>query len=85
MKKIYLIRHGQTEFNVQKRSQGAEADIELNNNGKQEAEYTGYYLRDNIVANKTFDVIYSPPLSRAFETAKIIKKHHFYNITKMIL
>lgn len=74
VKEIYFIRHGQTEWNQLKKSQGQEADIELNDNGRQEASKTGIYLRDFRQLNKHFDCIISSPMMRAKETAIIIAK-----------
>lgn len=73
MKKIYLIRHGQTEWNVQKKAQGAEADIPLNDTGRNESMITGKYLKEHRIKNKKFDVIFCSPMKRAYETAEIIQ------------
>ena len=64
--KIYLVRHGQTDWNVKRIAQGR-TDIPLNETGIAQAEA----LRDKI-RNKTIDVCYSSPLSRAKRTAEIV-------------
>lgn len=64
--KIYIMRHGETDWNVEKRLQGR-TDIPLNNSGKRLAKVTAEALR--IVP---FDLAYTSPLSRAKETAEII-------------
>ncbi len=66
--KIYITRHGQTEWNVLKKLQGR-ADIELNDKGREQARITKQVL-DNI----EFDLIICSPLKRAKETAEIINK-----------
>ena len=65
---IYLIRHGQTDWNVERKIQG-QTDISLNSNGKQQAEEAA-----NEIANLKIDRIISSDLSRAKETAEIINK-----------
>lgn len=65
--KLYVIRHGETEWNVQKRLQGR-SDVELNERGRALARVTAKALRD-----VAFDEIYSSPLKRAYETAEIIR------------
>lgn len=66
MTTICIVRHGETDWNAQKRCQGRE-DIELNENGeKQAAEIAGHLKRVN------WDIIISSPLKRAFATAAII-------------
>jgi broad specificity phosphatase PhoE len=68
-KVIFLIRHGNTEFNKKKLFRG-HFDVPLDNAGIKQAEETGKFLK---VIN--FDVIFSSPLSRAFKTADIINKY----------
>lgn len=65
---IYLIRHGETEWNVIGRIQG-NRDIPLNDNGRRQALETKKEL-DNI----PIDLIISSPLKRTKETAEIINK-----------
>ena len=71
-KEIYFIRHGETDWNVEGRGQGQEADIPLNINGKSQAKITGKYLNNFRQTDKPFDCIMSSPMKRAYKTAKII-------------
>ena len=64
--KVYLIRHGETDFNKQRKLQG-QCDIELNEYGRELARMTAQGLKD-----VAFDVVYTSPLKRAKETAQII-------------
>lgn len=66
---IYIIRHGETFWNEQGRLQG-NTDIELNEKGREAAGTRGRQLEDIY-----FDVIYSSPLIRAYETACLIRGH----------
>lgn len=71
---LYVVRHGQTDWNVQGIIQGS-TDIELNSTGIDQAYQTAELLK-----NIDFSVIYSSPLKRTFDTAKIINKYHNANI-----
>lgn len=64
--KLYAMRHGETDWNVQVRLQGC-ADVPLNEKGKKLAKVTGETLK-----NTKFDAVFSSPLSRAVETAKLV-------------
>jgi phosphoserine phosphatase len=64
---IYLTRHGQTEWNIQKRYQGS-GDSPLTELGIKQAQILSEYL-----ANTHFDIILSSPAGRAKHTAEIIK------------
>lgn len=64
--KLYLVRHGETDWNKQRRIQG-QVDIPLNEFGKSLAVKTAAGLKDI-----PFAVCYSSPLGRAVETAKLI-------------
>ena len=64
--KLYLVRHGQTDWNKEKRLQGQE-DIPLNDFGRHLAKETGIGLR-----NVRFDLCFSSDLKRALETANLI-------------
>lgn len=80
MKQIYLIRHGETEWNRLNKMQGSKHDIPINNTGKEQALYTGKYLHDYVLKKKDFDLVISSPMKRAKETAQIISKEIDYDI-----
>lgn len=64
--KLYMIRHGETDWNLEHKLQG-KTDIPLNENGRKVAELTRKGLKD-----VKFDIAFSSPLSRAKKTAEII-------------
>ncbi|VEU80813.1 histidine phosphatase family protein [Haploplasma axanthum] len=68
--KIYLVRHGQTNYNSQRLIQGR-VDAPLNNVGQKQAKTAGQKLKSLGV---TFDRVVSSPLSRALETGYLISK-----------
>ena len=63
---IYIVRHGETDWNKEHRIQGHK-DIPLNEQGIKDA----YVVKDKLKDIK-FDIVFSSPLKRAYETAKII-------------
>ena len=67
--KLYIIRHGETSWNKQKKLQG-QRDIMLNDAGIRLAELTGEGMKDI-----DFDLVISSPLIRAKQTAELV----FYN------
>ena len=66
--KIYIIRHGQTNWNRKGRIQG-KTDIELNEEGIEQAKEARKILEEYPI-----DMIVSSTLKRARKTAEIIKK-----------
>ncbi len=74
-KQLYIFRHGETDWNKEKRGQGW-IDIPLNDTGIEQANNLA-----NVMDSINLDIIYSSPLSRAFETAKIVAKS---NNTKIL-
>ncbi|MEC0092013.1 2,3-diphosphoglycerate-dependent phosphoglycerate mutase [Paenibacillus macquariensis] len=68
MRKIVLVRHGQSEWNLENRFTGW-TDVDLSSNGLIEARKAGEILRDN---GYTFDVAYTSVLKRAIRTLWII-------------
>ena len=65
MKKLYFTRHGQTVWNVENKICGS-TDIELTEQGKQQADRLGEIIRDG---DYHIDEILCSPLIRAKETA----------------
>lgn len=63
---IYLFRHGETDWNKERRLQG-QSDIPLNEFGRELAAKTAAALKE-----VSFDMAFSSPLGRAVETAKTI-------------
>lgn len=79
MKEIYIIRHGETDWNNKGLSQGSRNNIKLNKNGKEQAKKTGKYLNKFRQIDSNFDVILSSPMDRAKQTAEIIAKEIGYD------
>jgi broad specificity phosphatase PhoE len=65
-RRIYLIRHGESDWNVARRWQGF-APTGLNDTGRQQAQALADYLR-----TEPIDAIYTSDLPRALETAHIL-------------
>jgi broad specificity phosphatase PhoE len=67
---ILLIRHGETDWNRDKRYRGG-YDVPLNDNGRQHARIAAQAVR-----SEPIDAAYSSPLCRALETATIVLGPH---------
>lgn len=67
MTTVYMVRHGETDWNRAHRMQGW-SDIPLNERGKEQAAFAAKAL-----ASVPLDVIYTSPLKRAEKTAEIIR------------
>ncbi|MEX5284217.1 alpha-ribazole phosphatase [Selenomonas sputigena] len=76
MTKIYLVRHGQTEWNVGGRFQG-HSDVELAETGIRQAEC----LAEHFPAEK-IDAIYSSDLQRAVSTAEFLAERFGCEVQK---
>ena len=67
---LFLIRHGETDWNRARRVQGRE-DIPLNKTGKTQSQCTAEAMRYT-----DLDAIFVSPLGRAKETAAAIASYH---------
>lgn len=65
--RIFIVRHGETDWNKLGKVQGLTDNL-LNENGRKQA-----LERSKSLYNKEIDLVYSSPLLRAVETAQIIK------------
>lgn len=74
--KLYIIRHGETNWNKEYKLQG-HADVELNENGRDLALKTA-----KAMADIPFTAAFSSPLKRAYETAEIILSNRNIPIMK---
>lgn len=75
---IYVLRHGQTDYNIEGKFQG-QIDIKMNENGEKQTDNVAIEL------NKIhFDIIFCSPLSRTIGTAKKIKNENI-KIDKRII
>lgn len=75
-KNLYIIRHGETDWNKNQKLQG-QSDIQLNDVGREQAKALIPSLQKLNIQS-----IYSSPLSRALETAKIVNSEFKLNIIK---
>jgi broad specificity phosphatase PhoE len=66
MTELYLVRHGETEWNAARRIQGR-TDIPLNDTGREQARQAA-----ELLARRRWQGVYTSPLGRAHETARII-------------
>ena len=68
---IGLLRHGQTNWNIDFRLQGV-TDIPLNETGIEQARIAGAVLADLSLQGQPWDLILTSPLSRARDTAVMV-------------
>ena len=68
--KLLLVRHGQTDWNINRRFQG-QSDVPLNEVGRQQATALA-----NRLSREHIDVLFASDLQRAHETARIIAAQH---------
>lgn len=73
---IYIVRHGQTEWNVAHRMQGHQ-DSPLTELGIRQAEWLGESMKDEKI-----DIIYSSSSPRARRTAELIRNTRDIHITE---
>ncbi|MFD4668574.1 histidine phosphatase family protein [Lentzea sp. NPDC058450] len=66
---LYLVRHGETDWNRERRLQGR-IDVPMNKSGKQQAKTTALLL-----SVRQVDAVVSSPLRRAAKTGEIIARY----------
>lgn len=71
---LYIIRHGETDFNRQGIVQGGGVDSDLNDKGRQQAEI--FY---NHYKHLEFDAVYASDLKRTHQTLEPWLKGHGYS------
>jgi probable phosphoglycerate mutase len=69
---IFLLRHGQTEYNAEGRIQG-QCDSTLTPLGREQARILGLILRQNLADADGFELV-SSPLGRTMATAEIVRE-----------
>lgn len=77
MSRIYLVRHGETEWNKLQRSQGCGNDISLSEEGFKQARAVAERLGEEKI-----DLVFSSTLLRAYQTAEEIAKLHNLKVEK---
>lgn len=68
---LYLVRHGETEYNRRQIMQGRRINSSLNATGRRQAEALGRRFAD-----VPLDALYTSSLRRAIETADAVAAHH---------
>lgn len=77
MTEIILIRHGESQSNIEKVYAG-NMDVPLTEKGLLQAQVTADYLK-----NKKIDAFYSSPLDRAYRTVKALADDRNMSVTKV--
>lgn len=77
---IYLLRHGETNWNLEGRMQG-QRDVMMNEKGISQIREAGESLA---VQNAEIDVIISSPLTRARRSAEIVADRLGYPLTEIL-
>ena len=69
MTRLYILRHGETEWNKQNRTQGCSNDLSLSHYGINQVKEVANRFKNILV-----DTLYSSDLKSAYETADEISK-----------
>jgi probable phosphoglycerate mutase len=68
---LCIVRHGETDWNVEGRLQG-QRDIDLNGRGRDQAASVGHILKRDVPDVLSFDFV-SSPLTRAQDTMRLMR------------
>ena len=67
--KIYYIRHGQTDWNIERKMQGGESEKDLNETGIEQAKQAREKIKE-----LNYDMIIRSPMKRVEQTTNIINE-----------
>ena len=85
MSKLILLRHGQSQWNLENRFTGW-TDVSLTEKGIEEAQFAGKLMKKH---NIEIDLIFSSVLKRANETAKLALKqmdlNHLWHNNELVM
>ena len=73
--KLYFVRHGKTEWNLEGRLQGSKGDSPLLKESIEQVRELGHYLSDT-----HFDLVFSSDLPRAKKTTELIMESQKPNL-----
>ena len=73
---VYFVRHAEAQGNTEEFFQG-KTDCEISAKGKMQLKALSERFKDI-----SFDMIFSSPLKRAYETAEAVNKYHGFDIIK---
>ena len=76
---LYLLRHGETDLNKQRRIQG-QSDLPLYGYGRELAKVTGGGLR-----RVNFDAVLTSPLMREYRKLRLVNMKVFVAVRKIII
>ncbi len=79
MKRLFYVRHGETEMNVAELLSGT-IETPLTKNGREQATRLGKEVK---ASSLTIDLIVCSPLQRVYETAKLIAEQINYPVSKI--
>lgn len=78
---IYIVRHGQTDYNLAGYYQGCLLNPSLNEYGREQAKR----IKEKLIKhNLNIDYYFSSPLKRAYETIQIIKHNDDINMITIL-
>lgn len=70
-KRLFLARHGETDWNVASRMQGRSVDEPLNGNGLAQAKALA-----SLLSHEAIELVVTSPLQRAAQTAELVHERH---------
>lgn len=84
MQYLYIVRHGETDANVENKINDKNIITTLNKKGELQSKKTGQYLKKNFCKSPKHGIIFSSPSTRAVQTAEIIANELKLNRSEII-